>query len=64
MLAAIERGRTPAIDYLNGEVVERSRAVGLRAPANAKVREVVWRIAEGKERPSLELLRSVHDAVV
>jgi 2-dehydropantoate 2-reductase len=59
MLAAIERGREPAIDFLNGEVVDRSRAAGIAATANATVREVVWRIADGKEKPSMDLLRAV-----
>ncbi|HET9990108.1 MAG TPA: 2-dehydropantoate 2-reductase, partial [Kofleriaceae bacterium] len=32
MLAAIERGRTPAIDFLNGEVVSRGKIHGLATP--------------------------------
>ena len=62
MLAAIERGRTPAVDFLNGEVTSRAKRHGVRAPVNERVREVVWQIAAGKERPSLDLLRRVHGA--
>jgi 2-dehydropantoate 2-reductase len=62
MLAAIERGRAPAVEFLNGEVTSRARVRGMRTPLNERVRDAVWRIAEGKERPSLELLRRVHAA--
>jgi 2-dehydropantoate 2-reductase len=58
MLAAIERGRPPAVDYLNGEVVERGRAHGIPTPVNARVRSLVWEVAGGR-KPSMELLRSV-----
>jgi 2-dehydropantoate 2-reductase len=61
MLSAIERGRTPAIDFLNGEVLDRAATHGLAAPVNARVREMVWRIAHGK-RPGLDVLREVHEA--
>ena len=40
MLAAIERGRTPAIDFLNGEVVDRARERGIEVPVNARVVEM------------------------
>jgi 2-dehydropantoate 2-reductase len=62
MLAAIERGRTPAVDYLNGEVVDRARTHGLRAPFNTLAREMVWDIAKGKRTPSFELLRELAGA--
>jgi 2-dehydropantoate 2-reductase len=56
MLAAIERGRTPAIDFLNGEVVARGEQRGVPAPGNRKVCEVVWAIAKGELRSSRETL--------
>ncbi len=62
MLAAIERGRTPAVDYLNGEVVDRARAFGIKAPFNARARQLVWEIAEGKRKPSFELLHELRPA--
>lgn len=61
MLSAIERGRTPAVDFLNGEVVDHARELGLRVPVNALVRDTVWAIAKGEKKPSVELLREVYD---
>jgi 2-dehydropantoate 2-reductase len=58
MLAAIERGRTPAIDFLNGEIVARA---GAGAPVNAKIIETVWAIARGSEISSRELLDRVFE---
>lgn len=57
MLAAIERGRTPAVDSLNGEVIDRARRLGLPVPLNTAVRDEVWRLARREERPGLERLR-------
>ncbi len=47
MLAAIERGRTPAIEFLNGEIVSRGARHGLPTPVNARIVETVWAIAKG-----------------
>ncbi|MBX3191022.1 MAG: 2-dehydropantoate 2-reductase [Labilithrix sp.] len=62
MLSAIERGRTPAVDFLNGEVVDRARAHGIASPVNQAVRDTVWKIAEGKKAPGLPLLRELYEA--
>lgn len=59
MLAAIERGRTPAIDFLNGEVVSRGAKHGIETPWNKKIVDTVWAIARGKEKSSRELLDRV-----
>jgi 2-dehydropantoate 2-reductase len=56
MLAAIERGRVPAIDYLNGEVVRHADQHGLAVPVNRRVVELVHAIARGEERSSRALL--------
>jgi len=61
MLAAIERGRPPAIDFLNGEVVTRGAALGIPTPINAAMREEVLRIAAGKVKPSHALVRRFFD---
>jgi 2-dehydropantoate 2-reductase len=61
MLSAIERGRTPAVDFLNGEIVTRAKAHRLPVPVNTIVRDTVWDIARGKKRPGLALLRDVYD---
>lgn len=59
MLAAIERGRTPAIDFLNGEVVARAARHGVPTPVNARIVEAVWAIARGAARSSRETLDRV-----
>jgi 2-dehydropantoate 2-reductase len=64
MLIAIERGRTPEIDFLNGEIVRRGAALGVPTPVNARLVRAVMDICEGRERPSLEHLRRVYEDVV
>ncbi len=59
MLYALERGRQPEIDYLNGEVVRRGAAAGVPTPVNAALVEAVRAIARGELRPSLATLRAV-----
>jgi 2-dehydropantoate 2-reductase len=56
MLAAIERGRTPAIDFLNGEVVTRGARHGIATPANQKIVDTVWAISKGELKSSRETL--------
>jgi 2-dehydropantoate 2-reductase len=60
MLSAIERGRTPAIDFLNGEVVQRAGAHGLSVPVNRAARELVWEIARGNTRASHRTLHQLY----
>lgn len=60
MLSALERGREPAVDYLNGEVVERARRHGLEVPVNHRARELVWSVARGERRSSRELLQELY----
>ena len=59
MLAAIERGRTPAVDFLNGEVIDRAREHGVAAPVNDAARAMVWRIAKHEQKSSLDSLREL-----
>jgi 2-dehydropantoate 2-reductase len=56
MLAAIERGRTPAIDFLNGEIVDRARLHGIEAPINERIVATVHAIARGELRSARSLL--------
>ena len=56
MLAAIERGRVPAVDFLNGEVVERGQIGGVPTPVNARIVELVHAIADRRETSSRALL--------
>ncbi len=61
MLAAIERGRTPAIDFLNGEIVTRGKTHGIPTPVNSRIVETVWSIAKGAQRSSRDTLERVCD---
>jgi len=60
MLAAIERGREPAVDYLNGEVVHHGGRLGVATPLNHRVQRTIHSIASGDARSGLELLRRVY----
>jgi 2-dehydropantoate 2-reductase len=61
MLAAIERGRPPSVEFLNGEVVSRGAAHGVPTHVNAAIRDAVLGIAAGHERPSLELAKRFYE---
>ncbi len=60
MLAAIERGREPAVDYLNGEVVEHGASCGILTPLNHRIQQTIHAIADGQLKPGLELLDRVY----
>lgn len=59
MLAAIERGRTPAVDFLNGEVVTRGAAHGIATPVNAEAQRLVHALARKEMAPGLELVQNL-----
>jgi 2-dehydropantoate 2-reductase len=61
MLLAIERGREPPVDYLNGEIVERAKALGVRVPVNAAVVDAVKAIGRKERDSSLQSLRRLFD---
>lgn len=61
MLSAIERGRPPAIDFLNGEVVARAEGRGLEVPVNQRLTTTVHQIAAGLEKPGLMTLRTIFE---
>jgi len=61
MLVSIERGREPAIDFLNGEVVRRARELGTPVPVNRRVQDYVGAIWRREERPGLALLRRLYE---
>jgi 2-dehydropantoate 2-reductase len=64
MLYALERGRPPEIDYLNGELVRRGQSLGVPTPINAALVSTVQAIARAEKRPSLETLRDVYERTV
>ncbi len=59
MLAAIERGRTPSVDFLNGEIVSRGEAFGFQTPMNKLMLDTVHQLATGDKRPSMDLLAEI-----
>lgn len=59
MLNAIERGRPVAVEFLNGEVVERGRKHGIATPINAEVLAEVQRIAKGQVPPAHDTLEAL-----
>src|SRR6218665_2266227 len=61
MLAAIERGREPPVDYLNGEVVQRARTHGLAVPVNECLWETVHALARHELKPGVDTLRGVYE---
>jgi len=60
MLVNIERGREPAIDFLNGEVVRRARELGIPVPLNRRVQEYIGAIWRREQQPSVRLLRQLY----
>ena len=63
MLYAIERGRRPGVEHLNGEIVRRAERYGLVTPVNQHLVEVILEIARGERGSSLDLLREVYQAL-
>lgn len=61
MLSAIERGRRPAVDYLNGEVVSLGDKHGIKVPVNAMLQRTIHRIADGELRSGHGLLRRIYE---
>jgi len=59
MLAAVERGRAPAVDYLNGEIVRRGELARVPTPLNAAAQELVWSIARGQTQAGPTALYSL-----
>jgi 2-dehydropantoate 2-reductase len=64
MLYALERGRPPEIDFLNGEIVRRGAALGVPTPVNAALVETVRAIEARRASSSLSALKSIHDRVI
>lgn len=61
MLSAIERGRKPPVEYLNGEVTRRGDQLGIPVPINQALLHAVQAAGEGKLQPSLTELRRLFD---
>jgi len=63
MLAAIERGRTPAVDFLNGEVVALGGKHGIATPVNAEAQALVHRLARRELQPGMPVLHLLAERV-
>ena len=59
MAVAIERGRTPEIDYLNGEIVRRGAALGIGTPINAALVALIHDIVAKRQQPGLQTLQAL-----
>jgi 2-dehydropantoate 2-reductase len=64
MLYAIERGRPPEIDYLNGEIVRRGAELGVPTPVSAALVDKVRAIVSKEARSEIAALKAIHDEVV
>lgn len=60
MAIAIERGRRPEIDWLNGEVVRRGAALGIATPVNGALVALIHDIVAKKQRPGVDTLYGVY----
>lgn len=61
MLAAIERGRPPAVDFLNGEISRRGQLHGIATPINSAVQAEVHAMAAKRKTPSIDLCRALYE---
>lgn len=61
MLQAIERGRPPAVDFLNGEIVVRGERYGVATPVNRAAQRLVWEISRGARSSGMATLRNLYD---
>lgn len=59
MLAAIERGRPPAVDFLNGEIVSRGRKHRIPTPFNLEAQRMVHELAAGKRSTGMDALEEL-----
>ena len=62
MLSAIERGRPPSIDFLNGEVALRGQHHSIPTPVNSLIVDTIHAIARGEKKSSRETLDEVFEA--
>ena len=64
MLYALEKGRPPEVDFLNGEIVQRGRLLDIPTPVCDALVEAVHAIARKEERSSLDTLRRIANYAV
>jgi len=64
MLYALERGRPPEIEFLNGEIVRRGAQLGVATPVSSALVAKVRAIVRKEARSEIPALRAIHDHVV
>jgi 2-dehydropantoate 2-reductase len=52
MAQDMAKGRRTEIEFMNGFIAEKGKAVGVPTPANAKVVDLVLRVQRGELKPS------------
>ncbi len=62
MLRALERGRTPPVDFLNGEITRRGELHGIPTPVNKAIQDMIHEMAEGKRKPSFECIEELFES--
>lgn len=62
MLRAIEEGKLPAVDFLNGEIVRHGRELGIATPVNAALSAKIWQVARRETHSGLTALRALYAA--
>jgi 2-dehydropantoate 2-reductase len=60
MLAAIERGHAPPVEYLNGEVASRARRRAIPTPVNDAVIDAIQRIGRSESAPQRSSLLGLY----
>ncbi len=61
MLRAIERGRKPPVDFLNGEIVDRATKHGIQAPINQALKDAVWSVSDQELHNSITSLKAMFE---
>jgi 2-dehydropantoate 2-reductase len=59
MLQDVERGLKSEVDVINGSVVARAHGLGMEAPMNARIVELVHDYEEGRRSPSVTMFSEV-----
>ncbi len=64
MLYALERGRPPEVDYINGEIVRFGAQIGVPTPVNTELVRVIHEIAAGRLPHGFEPLHALRAKVM
>jgi 2-dehydropantoate 2-reductase len=62
MLRALEAGKPPAVDFLNGEVVAHGQRLGIPTPVNAQIVDRIWAMHRGEAKPGPALIEQIRVA--